>query len=84
MSNTTPKNEHWLQKERRLKSRKATFKMTYKKGAFIEYNEKDKLIEFLKQPDIVVRLNADGVLDDGTSFFQVTIEGVVLPKKHTP
>lgn len=68
-----PKEENWLAKERRLKARRQTFKMVYKKGLFFE--NKQRLIEYLQQPDIIVRANAAGDMEDGTEFIQITIEG---------
>lgn len=69
------KEETFLQKDRRLKNRKQVYKETYKKGVFMEYNQKDKLVEWIKQNDIVVKVNAAGTMEDETEFIQVTIEG---------
>jgi len=68
-----PKEETFFQKERRLKSRKQSYKMTYKKGLF--YNNTDRLKEYLDQPDVMVRVLNTGSLDDDTSFITITIEG---------
>lgn len=67
------KEESFFAKERRLKARRQTFKMVYKKGCF--FDNKQRLIEYLQQPDIIVRANAAGDMDDGTEFIQITIEG---------
>lgn len=66
--------ESFFQKEKRLKARKSVYKETYKKGAlFIE--NKDVLIEWIRQKDIIIRVIAAGKLDDGTEFNQLSIEG---------
>lgn len=67
--------ETFLQKDRRLKARKQSYKETYRKGALVEYNGKDKLVEWINQDDIIIRLHTAGKMDDGTEFIQVTIEG---------
>ena len=66
-------NETYFQLQRRLKSRKQNFKMTYKKGIF--YNNPDRLIEYLKQNDVVIRVHASGGMDDDTDFITISIEG---------
>lgn len=74
MANETPKKEEtFREKEKRLRNRKQDYKLTYKKGLF--YNNIDRLIEYLKQPDVAVRVHASGSLDDDTDFIQITIEG---------
>lgn len=77
MATPIAKKETIFQKERRLKKRKQTYKETYKKGLF--YNNARRLIEYLNQPDTVVRVHASGGLDDNTHFIQITIEGFVPP-----
>lgn len=69
-----PKEESFWAKERRLKARRQTFKMTYRKGVF--WQNYHLLKEYLSQPDIIIRTNAEGNMDDGTSFLQITIEGI--------
>lgn len=66
--------ENFFQKERRLKKRKPVYTESYKKGCF--HQRPDVLSEYLKQPDIIVRVNKGGKLDDGTEFIQITIEGI--------
>jgi hypothetical protein len=63
----------WM-KERRLKKRKKTLTMKYKKG--VTFDNPYKLVEWLGQKDILVYLNSSGQLDDDTEFVQITIEGV--------
>lgn len=70
------KDESLFQKERRLKARKQDFKMTYKKGVFYSAYQYQNLIDYLNQRDVIVRVHATGTLDDGTSFLQITIEGL--------
>ncbi len=65
--------ESFIQKDKRLKSRKSVYKETYRKGLFMD--DKETLIEWIKQKDVIVRINAAGKLDDGTEYNQITIEG---------
>lgn len=65
--------ESFLQIDKRLKSRKSVYKETYKKGLFIE--NKEVLIEWIRQKEVIIRINAAGKLDDGTEYNQITIEG---------
>jgi len=58
----------------RWRKRKSTFKATYKKGVF--YADKQLLIAWLKQPDVSIRLHANGGLNDGTEFITISIEGI--------
>jgi hypothetical protein len=67
------KTETFFEKEKRLKKRTQDFKMTYKKGLF--YANKDRLIEYLQQPDVLVRVHASGSLNDDNSFITISIEG---------
>jgi hypothetical protein len=67
--------ESLFQKEKRLKSRKQVYKETYRKGLFFEYNQKDKLIEWIKQNDVIIRVHSGGQLNDETEFVSITIEG---------
>lgn len=69
------KDESLFQKERRLKARKQSFKMTYKKGVFYNAYQYKNLIDYLNQPDVLVRVHATGNLDDDKAFLQITIEG---------
>lgn len=68
------KKETLFQKEKRLKNRKQSFRMTYKKGIF--HNNFNILKAYLDQPDVVVRVHAGGQMDDQTEFIQITIEGI--------
>lgn len=61
-------------KEKRLKSRKQTYKQTYRKGLY--FSDKQKLIEWLNQEDVIVRVHCGGLLDDDSEFIQITIEGL--------
>ena len=71
---TAPKKEEsYFDKQRRLKARKQNFKMTYKKGLF--YNNPDRLVEYLNQKDVVIRVHASGGMDDDTDFITISIEG---------
>jgi hypothetical protein len=79
--NTVTKEENFLQKDKRLKSRKQVWIETYKRGAFIEFQDKENLPKWLLQKDIVIRLNKAGKMDDGTEFINITIEGIT-PIKH--
>lgn len=67
------KHESIFQKDKRLKDRKSVYKETYKKGLF--FDNKNVLIEWLKQNDILIRVHAGGKLDDETEYIQITIEG---------
>lgn len=80
MSKKATTEETLFQKERRLKNRKQTFKMSYKKGVFYSSWAHDKLMEYLKQPEVLVRVHATGEMDDGTSFISITIEGFTPPE----
>lgn len=74
------KEESIFQKEKRLKARKQDFKMTYKKGVFYSQYQYKNLIDYLSQPDVIVRVHAVGSLDDDKAFIQITIEGFTSPK----
>lgn len=74
MSVKSPTKETPAAKEKRLKSRKQTYKESYQKGIF--FNDKQKLIEWLNQEDVIVRVHSGGLLDDKTEFIQITIEGL--------
>jgi hypothetical protein len=69
------KEESIFQKEKRLKARKQDLKITYKKGVFYSVYQYKNLIDYLNQPDVLVRVHAAGTLDDDTAFVQITIEG---------
>lgn len=69
------KEESFFAKEKRLKARKQSFKMTYRKGLFYNTWAYKTLIDYLNQPDVLVRVNSGGELDDGKAFIQITIEG---------
>lgn len=69
------KQENIFQKEKRLKSRKQSYKASYKKGVFYSVNKYPNLIEYLNQPDVLVRVLNAGSLDDDTAFVTITIEG---------
>lgn len=73
MEQNTSEYEPFWKREARLKKRKSIYKETYKKGVIFENT--DKLIEWLKQNDILIRVNAAGKMDDETEFIQITIEG---------
>lgn len=75
MSKTAIKEETIFQKERRLKSRKQTYSATYKKGVFYSQYQHQNLIDYLNQPDVLVRVHKVGNLDDDTAFISITIEG---------
>ena len=70
------KEETFFQKERRLKARKQTYKATYKKGVYYNTWHYKKLIEYLNQPDVLVRVLNSGSMDDDTQFITITIEGL--------
>lgn len=75
-------SETFLQKEKRLKARKQTYRESYKKNAvFIEYSGKDKLIEWLRQENVLIKVQAAGLLDDESEFTQLSIEGFVVNDK---
>lgn len=80
MEKQNKKEETLFQKERRLKARKPDYKMSYKKGIFYNAYQYEKLIDYLKQPDVLVRVHATGSLDDNTDFIQITIEGFKAPE----
>lgn len=67
--------ESIFQKEKRLKARKQVYKESYKKGCFFQTWNYEELIEWIKQNDVLIRVNAGGYLDDDTEFMQITIEG---------
>lgn len=69
------KEESIFQKEKRLKARKQSFKMSYKKGVFYSVYSYKNLIDYLNQPDVLVRVHAAGSMEDDTAFVQITIEG---------
>jgi len=75
MSKTAIKEESLFQKERRLKARKQSYKMTYKKGVYYNTWGYKNLIEYLNQPDVLVRVLNAGSMDDDTQFITITIEG---------
>ena len=79
MSTKTVKEESLFAKERRLKARKSTYKVTYKKGVFYNSWQHENLVGYLNQPDVLVRVHSAGTLDDGKNFIQITIEGFVAP-----
>lgn len=68
----TKEKENFIQRERRQKARKSVYKETYKKGVFID---KEQIIKWLNQDDILVRVNAGGKLNDNSEYIQITIEG---------
>lgn len=74
MSKIKPK-ETLFQKEKRLKARKQTFKTSYKKGVYYNSYHHNRLIDYLTQPDVLVRVINAGSLDDDKSFITITIEG---------
>jgi len=63
------------QKEKRLKAREQSFSMSYKKGVFYRTTAYKNLIDYLKQPDVLVRVLKSGYLNDDTCFITITIEG---------
>lgn len=66
--------ESFFQKEKRLKARRSVYRETYRKNAlFIE--NKEVLIKWIRQRDIIIRVIAAGKLDDDTEFNQLSIEG---------
>lgn len=69
------KEESIFQKERRLKARKQSYKASYKKGIFYNQWAYKQLIDYLNQPDVLVRVLNAGSLDDDTAFVTITIEG---------
>lgn len=69
------KEETFFQKERRLKARKQSFCVTYNKGIFYNTWAYKQLIEYLNQPDVLVRVLKGGTLNDDTNFLTITIEG---------
>lgn len=69
-----PKEESFFAKERRLRTRRQTFKMSYNKGLYFE--NKKELIKWLEQDEILVRIHSGGKMNDGTEFLQITIEGI--------
>ena len=75
MSKTAIKEEIFFQKERRLKARKETYSATYKKGVFYSQYKYKNIIDYLNQPDVLVRVHKTGILDDDTTFISITIEG---------
>ena len=75
MAKTETKEENFFQKERRLKARKQTYSATYKKGVFYSQYQYKNLIDYLNQPDVLVRVHKVGSLDDDTTFISITIEG---------
>lgn len=72
---TQQKEESLFHKERRLKARKQSFAMSYKKGVFYNAWSYKNLIDYLNQPDVLVRVHKAGSMDDDTEFIQITIEG---------
>lgn len=71
-------SESFFQKEKRLKARRPVYKETFKKGLF--YMAYERLISYINQPDVLVRIHSSGELDDGTSFLNITIEGFTASK----
>ena len=71
--------ETFLAKERRLKARKQTFKMSYKKGLYYTSWKYKNLVDYLNQPDVLVRVLNTGSMDDDTDFITITIEGFKAP-----
>jgi len=67
------KSESHHQKTIRLRKRKRDFQAVYAKGVF--FVNKHMLIDFLQQPDVVVRCCKSGVLNDDTEFIEIAIEG---------
>lgn len=68
------KEETLFQKEERLKKRKQSFKMTYRKGLF--WSDKEKLCQFIMQDEVLIKIHFAGNLDDDTEFCNVTVEGM--------
>lgn len=60
-------------KEKILKARKPDFKMTFRKGLFVA--DKERIIEYIKQPDVLLRAHWEGSFEDETGCINITIEG---------
>lgn len=74
-ADTKNKEESIFQKERRLKARKQDYKISYKKGVYYSQYAYKQLIDYLNQPDVLVRVLNAGSMDDDTAFVTITIEG---------
>jgi hypothetical protein len=61
--------------QKQLEKRKQVYRESYRKGVF--FDNKEKLIEWLRQKDVIVRVHAGGRLDDDTELIQITIEGFI-------
>lgn len=61
--------------KKQLEKRKQVYRESYRKGVF--FDNKEKLIEWLRQKDVIVRVHAGGRLDDDIELIQITIEGFI-------
>jgi hypothetical protein len=75
MANKSKKEETIFEKEKRLKARKQSYKASYKKGVYYSVYQYKNLIDYLNQPDVLVRVLNAGSMDDDTAFVTITIEG---------
>lgn len=69
------KEENIFQKERRLKARKQTYIMSYRKGLFMV--NKEELCKWIMQDEVLIRIHKAGNMNDDTEFCNITVEGFI-------